>query len=151
MAHTANRFVVHEHHTSRLHWDFRLEMSQYLDGSGPTVLKSWAVPKGPPVNPGKKRLAVATSDHDIEYIDFEGEITEGEYGAGQVKIWDRGTYTLEERSEDEYKFTLNGKKLTGSFVLFHPKKFEKGQFLFMKTQVKLDKFISSQNKVSLWT
>lgn len=129
-----SRFVVHEHHASRLHFDFRLEMSENIDG-GKIVLKSWAVPKGLPSNPDEKRLAVATPDHDINYIDFEGSIPEGEYGAGEVKIWDNGTYTLEERSENEYKFTLNGQKLKGSFALFHPKSFKKGEFLFIKHKI----------------
>lgn len=131
MVQKLNRFVVHEHHASRLHWDFRLEMSERIDG-GKMVLKSWAVPKGPAVKRDEKRLAVATPDHDIGYIDFTGEIPEGEYGAGKVIIWDNGGYTLEERSENEYKFTLNGKKLRGSYALFHPKTFKEGQFLFMK-------------------
>ncbi len=124
-------FVVHEHHATHLHYDFRLEMSENIDG-GTMVLKSWAVPKGPPVKEGERRLAVATEDHDMKYIDFEGDIPEGEYGAGKVVIWDSGNYILEKRSDDEYKFTLFGKKLTGSFALFHPKSFEKGQFLFVK-------------------
>ena len=125
------RFVVHEHHATRLHWDFRLEMSENPD-NGKMVLKSWAVPKGPPENPDVKRLAVATPDHDLSYIDFEGNIPEGEYGAGEVTIWDNGTYVLESRTENEYKFTLRGKKLKGSFALFHPKSFGKKQFLFIK-------------------
>ena len=125
------RFVVHEHHATRLHFDFRLEMTENID-SGKMVLKSWAVPKGPPEKPGEKRLAVSVPDHDISYIDFEGVIPEGEYGAGKVTIWDKGTYTLEERKKDEYKFTLFGKKLKGSFALFHPKSFRERQFLFLK-------------------
>lgn len=125
------RFVVHEHHATRLHFDFRLEISENING-GKMVLKSWAVPKGPPRSPGEKRLAVAVDDHNISYIDFEGTIPEGEYGAGKVTIWDKGTYTLEERTENEYKFILQGKKLTGSFALFHPKSFKRGEFLFIK-------------------
>jgi len=125
------RFVVHEHHATRLHWDFRLEMPENI-GSGKMVLKSWAVPKGPPENPGEKRLVIQTPDHAVEYIDFFGKIPETSYGAGEVKIWDNGTYELLERSDTEYKFILHGIKLKGSFALFHPKTFGKGQFLFLK-------------------
>ena len=101
------RFVIQEHHASRLHWDLRLEM----DG----VLKSWAVPKQPVMDPKVKRLAIEVADHDLEDIDFEGEIAEGSYGAGTVTIWDAGTYELLERKEDRIKVTLNGKKLSGTF------------------------------------
>lgn len=104
-----SRFVVQEHHASRLHWDFRLEM----DG----VLKSWAVPKGPPEEPGIRRLAVQTEDHPIGYIDFEGEIADGNYGAGTVAIWDHGTFDLEERDEKKLVFTLHGDRLTGGYAL----------------------------------
>lgn len=108
-----NRFVVQEHHASHLHWDFRLEM----DG----VLKSWAVPKGVPEKKGEKRLAVATEDHPIEYIDFEGEIPEGQYGAGKVIIWDKGTYEMLERRDDKIEFILNGKRISGRYVLIRLK------------------------------
>jgi bifunctional non-homologous end joining protein LigD len=103
------RFVVQRHQASHLHYDFRLE----LEG----VLKSWAVPKGPPTEIGEKRLAVAVEDHPVDYIDFEGTIPEGEYGAGEVKIWDKGGYVLEKRQGDRFEFTLRGKKLKGRYVL----------------------------------
>ncbi len=107
----AGRFVVQRHDASRLHWDFRLEM----DG----VLKSWAVPKEPPTRPGLRRLAVAVEDHDLDYIGFEGTIPEGEYGAGTVEIWDRGTYDLESRKPDKLVFELHGEKMKGRYTLVH--------------------------------
>jgi len=107
------RFVVHEHHSSRLHWDFRLEM----DG----VLKSWAVPKGIPEEEGVRRLAVQVEDHDLEHLDFEGEIPEGQYGAGTVRIWDSGVYYLESRKPQKIVFTLAGARLKGDYVLVHTK------------------------------
>lgn len=116
-----NRFVVQEHHASRLHWDFRLEM----DG----VLKSWAVPKGVPEEPGVRRLAVQTEDHPVDYIDFEGHIAEGQYGAGDVKIWDSGTYTLDKRRPDEILVTLEGKRLHGGYALINTRD---DQWLMMK-------------------
>ncbi|MGB9631047.1 MAG: DNA polymerase ligase N-terminal domain-containing protein [Candidatus Methanodesulfokora sp.] len=102
------RFVVQEHHARRLHWDLRLEM----DG----VLKSWAVPKGIPEKKGVKRLAIQTEDHDLSYIDFEGTIPEGMYGAGEVKIWDSGEYELMERN-DKIKFLAKGRRMNGEYVL----------------------------------
>jgi bifunctional non-homologous end joining protein LigD len=108
-------FVVQKHRASRLHYDFRLEH----DG----VMLSWAVPKGPSLDPSNKRFAMQTEDHPIEYNQFEGVIPEGEYGGGTVMIWDRGTWTPEvedvERAlaKGDLKFTLRGKKLKGSWVL----------------------------------
>ena len=101
-------FVVHEHEATHLHWDFRLEM----DG----VLKSWALPKGPPQERGVKRLAIEVDDHDLSYIDFEGDITEG-YGKGKVTIWDSGYYKLLERKENSILFLLQGKLLKGNYRL----------------------------------
>lgn len=102
-------FVIHKHHASHLHYDLRLE----IDG----VLKSWAVPKEPSKIKGIKRLAIQVEDHPFEYANFEGEIPEGNYGAGKVEIWDNGTYKLLKKSEKEIEFELKGKKLNGKFVL----------------------------------
>jgi len=106
---TSGRFVIQRHQATHLHYDFRLEM----DG----VLKSWAVPKEPPTTPGIRRLAVQVEDHDLDYIDFEGTIPEGQYGAGTVEVWDRGTYTLKARTEKKIEFTLHGTKLRGDYAL----------------------------------
>lgn len=103
------RFVVHKHAAKRLHWDLRLEMEG--------VLKSWAVPKEPPKVKGMKRLAVQVEDHQLSYIDFEGVIPEGQYGAGTVKIWDRGTYQTLEKEKGKLVFRLKGKKLKGEYCL----------------------------------
>jgi bifunctional non-homologous end joining protein LigD len=108
------RFVVHEHHATRLHWDLRLEMGG--------VYKSWAVPKGPSLNPKDKRLAVAVPDHSIEYGSFEGTLPEGSYGAGEVRIWDDGKYETkgdpeEQLRKGDFKFTFFGLKLRGEFAL----------------------------------
>ncbi len=119
-------FVVHEHHASRLHFDFRLEM----DG----VLKSWAVPKGPSMSPVDKRLAVMVEDHPLDYASFEGVIPEGHYGAGQVVIWDKGTYNLIDGnlSSGRLECVLEGKTLKGIFALIKMKGKEKEWLLIKK-------------------
>lgn len=131
-------FVIQRHAASRLHYDFRLEM----DG----VLKSWAVPKGPSLNPKDKRLAMMVEDHPYDYKDFEGNIPEGNYGAGQVEIWDSGTYEaldnhsklsdekelLKELHAGSLKFILHGKKLKGEFALVKMKNTEENSWLLIK-------------------
>jgi bifunctional non-homologous end joining protein LigD len=104
------QFVVQEHHARRLHWDLRLEH----DG----VLLSWAIPKGIPPAPQPNHLAVHTEDHPLEYLDFEGEIPRGEYGAGKMIIWDRGTYDPEKIEDREVIVTLHGERVHGRYVLF---------------------------------
>ena len=116
------RFVVQKHDATRLHYDFRLEMDE--------VLKSWAIPKEPTTEPNIKRLAVEVDDHPVSYITFEGTIPEGEYGAGTVEIWDKGTYTLKSRSSNKIVFTLRGEKLAGDYVLVRFK--EDKNWLFFK-------------------
>jgi len=108
------RFVIHEHHATRLHFDLRLEM----DG----VLKSWAVPKGPSLNPSDKRLAIMVPDHSLEYGKFEGTLPEGSYGAGEVRIWDDGKYEtsidpLVQLHRGRIDLQFFGLKLRGAFVL----------------------------------
>jgi DNA ligase D-like protein (predicted 3'-phosphoesterase) len=106
---TRKTFIVHEHQARTHHFDFRLEK----DG----VLKSWAVPKGVPEEPGTKRLAIQVEDHPLEYGDFEGTIPQGQYGAGTVRIWDRGTYDLHEWIHAKIVFTLHGARLEGNYSL----------------------------------
>src|SRR5690242_19745694 len=135
-----NTFVVQKHSATRLHYDFRLA----IDGT----LKSWAVPKGPSQSQADKRLAVQTEDHPLEYGNFEGKIPEGNYGAGTVMVWDRGTFVVEgdpgkpqagvldalqQLERGEIKFSLNGEKLRGGFVLVKIKRSEKGnEWLLIK-------------------
>jgi len=120
------RFVVQEHDASKLHRDFRLELDN--------VLKSWAIPKKPPIKPDVKRLAIQVEDHDLNYIDFEGEIPEGLYGAGTVKIWDKGTYEMDSRTDKKLVFYLNGKKLKGKYVLLKFEKAGENNWLFFKAK-----------------
>lgn len=104
------RFVVQEHHATRLHWDLRLEH----DG----VLASWAIPNGIPPTPAENRLAVHTEDHPLEYLEFEGEIPAGEYGAGTMRIWDAGTFETHKWADDKVEVTFQGQRLTGRYGLF---------------------------------
>ncbi len=147
-------FVVQRHKASHLHYDFRLE----LDG----VLKSWAVPKGPSLNPKDKRLAMMVEDHPYSYKDFEGIIPEGNYGAGIVEIWDKGELSDIDNSDKktaeknlktalkkgDLKFRLHGKKLKGEFVLVHMKGRGENNWLLIKHRDKfaLDEEYSSEEK-----
>src|SRR5918994_14514 len=120
------RFVVQRHRATRLHYYFRLE----IDG----VLVSWAVPKGPSLNPSDRRMAVHVEDHPLSYFDFEGVIPKGEYGGGDVIVWDWGTWEPEETDnagdavrKGELKFSLTGEKLRGRFTLVKTRGYQAGQ------------------------
>lgn len=102
-------YMVHHHLSKRPHFDLRLE----FDG----VLKSWAVPKGLPEEPGVRRLAVEVEDHALSYAPFEGDIPEGEYGAGKVEVWDRGTFEMVERARDKLVVRVRGRRLQGTYHL----------------------------------
>lgn len=133
-------FVVHKHAATQLHYDFRLE----IDG----ILKSWAIPKGPSLNPEDKRLAILVEDHPYDYKDFEGIIPEGNYGAGEVIVWDTGTYSLADGDdktnmeskiksnlqEGHLSFILKGKKLNGEFALVKFKSLKKNAWLLIKKE-----------------
>uniref|UniRef100_A0A7C4ELZ7 3'-phosphoesterase n=1 Tax=Thermodesulfovibrio aggregans TaxID=86166 RepID=A0A7C4ELZ7_9BACT len=132
-------YVVHEHHAKHLHFDLRLEK----DG----VLKSWAIPKGPSMNPQDKRLAIMVEDHSIEYGYFEGVIPEGLYGAGEVYIWDKGQYRTVKGSLEsgQWEIYLEGEILKGNFVLVKIKG-KPDQWLFIK---KKDEFADYGFKLKL--
>lgn len=129
-------FVIQKHKATTLHYDFRLE----VDGA----LKSWAVPKGPSTDPREKRLAIMTEDHSMEYADFEGVIPQGEYGAGTVIVWDKGTYRnlkkdngksismAEALKQGHATFSLYGKKLKGGYSLTRFRKGNEKQWLLVK-------------------
>ena len=130
------RFVIQKHNASKLHYDFRLEVNG--------VLKSWAIPKGPSTDPGQKRLAVPTEDHPVDYIDFEGTIPQGNYGAGTVIVWDTGTYRnlngkngqevkMEESIDDGHvDIWLEGHKLEGGYALIRTGKGNRKFWLLLK-------------------
>ena len=102
-------FVIQKHKATNLHYDFRLEMNG--------VLKSWALPKIPPKSKGTKRLAIQVEDHPLSYATFNGTIPEGNYGAGKVEIWDKGTYEIIEKDSKKIEIKIHGKKLKGNYVL----------------------------------
>src|SRR6187200_1298132 len=144
------RFVIQKHDATRLHYDFRLEMKG--------VLKSWAVPKGPSLNPADKRLAMMVEDHPYDYRNFEGVIPEGNYGGGTVIVWDEGTYEpmndeglsqqeqekllLKQLYAGDLKLNMHGKKIKGTYALFRLKKEEKSWLL-----VKKDDEFASEDEV----
>lgn len=117
-------YAIQEHHASHLHWDLRLEMNK--------VLKSWAFPKIPPRIKNIKRLAIQVEDHPLEYANFHGIIPEGNYGAGEVKIWDKGTYQLMEKTSKKIIFEIHGKKLNGKYCLIKTDYENKNNWLFFK-------------------
>lgn len=120
---TKRTYVIQKHDASKLHYDLRLEIEN--------TLKSWAIPKNPPTKKGIKRLAVKTEDHPLSYADFEGTIPEGHYGAGEVEIWDRGTFDLEKLEKNKIIIKIHGEKLEGKYCLIQFTD-EKKNWLFFK-------------------
>jgi DNA ligase D-like protein (predicted 3'-phosphoesterase) len=120
------KFAVQKHKATNLHYDFRLELDN--------AAKSWAIPKEPSADDSVKRLAVQVEDHEISYMNFEGRIPEGQYGAGTVELWDKGTFELESRKENKLVFRLNGKKLKGRFTLLKFEKAGEKSWLFFKAK-----------------
>lgn len=136
------QFVIHEHHATRLHFDIRLE----IGGTG----KSWAVPKGPSMDPDDKRLAVAVPDHSLNYFKFEGTLDEGTYGAGEVRIWDSGKYETFVDPQLQYNdgkivFTFLGKKVRGEFTLVRMSGQNKNWLLIKRE----DRFVDIDWKIKL--
>jgi len=117
-------YLIQRHEASHLHWDLRLEFNG--------VLKSWAVPKEPAKEPGIKRLAIQTEDHPLPYALFEGEIPEGQYGAGSVSIWDKGTFNLLEKTADKILFDVYGIRLNGVYCLIKTKQAGGRNWLFFR-------------------
>lgn len=118
-------YVIQKHEATHLHYDLRLEMEE--------VLRSWALPKEPPLEPKIKRLAVQTEDHPIDYANSDGKIPEGEYGAGEVEIWDKGTYVPIEVTDTKIIFNIEGEKLKGAYCLIKLKpKIDPKNWLFFK-------------------
>ncbi|MCK5698750.1 MAG: 3'-phosphoesterase [Candidatus Aenigmarchaeota archaeon] len=123
-------YIIQQHNATRLHWDLRLEIDN--------TLKSWALPKEPPTEIGTKRLAVETQDHPIEYAAFEGTIPKGSYGAGEVKIWDKGTFTMIESDKDKLIIDIHAKQLNGTYALIKTRfagSKSKNTWLFFKKKI----------------
>jgi DNA ligase D-like protein (predicted 3'-phosphoesterase) len=121
-------YVIQEHHATKLHWDMRFEVDD--------VLKSWALPKEPPQKIGEKRLAISVDDHPVEYATFEGEIPPGNYGAGKVRIWDKGTFDIIESRDNKIIVDIHGSRLKGKYCLVHFEPQEKN-WLFFKMKYDL--------------
>lgn len=122
------KYSIQKHDASTLHYDLRLERDE--------VLKSWAIPKGPSEDPSEKRLAIQTEDHPVDYSFFEGEIEEGQYGAGKIEVWDRGSYEPIKWKDDEIIIDIHGEKLTGKYVLirFQPDENPRNWLFFKKKE-----------------
>src|SRR5437867_4139051 len=145
-----NSFVIQKHRATRLHYDFRIEMEG--------VLRSWAIPKGPSLNPSEKRLAVLTEDHPIDYGDFEGTIPKGNYGAGKVIIWDHGTYEMVDPETPEkgwqkgkFHFVLKGKKLNGEWVLVRGSRAPNDWIFELKMDGVRALVVKNGPKLDMWT